>query len=406
MNNVERLRSKLESLHQVIHSPALRQALWHLDLLITVQNSLGESLPKTEECFTLIDMVISSSHKFLEQTYRFCSKKDGELLLTSHSLKQYHRELYPDFDPTVSDYPKIVHDLNLGNLWPRYPYTQHANWHLMTTLQLNPPPILDTLVKLAEGQKSLSAKDLKKFIDETIAGACLHAEHLLQKKNPSEVHLPAPIAKNDPSAFSISSIKSLPLDRCSAVSNKLNNFLKGSRLHSQHPGYLYVKQALAALKMLKVSLQRINGAKDIRELSTWATWSLQQLQESIENVLHTLEYFQDGEASTLHELGQLSEKVGLDMGDLSEQFHQLSYKVRYPAEVLVDTFPAQIIDDLEALKEHPELMQGFQLPSDNKPTILWKLPSKDASPQAITAALAQFIAEGMDFLEKQALPRL
>jgi hypothetical protein len=63
-----------------------------------------------------------------------------------------------------------------------------------------------------------------------------------------------------------------------------------------------------------------------------------------------------------------------------------------------------MIDDVAALRQRPELLDGYQL--QNCPTIFWKMPSEKASPDNIVLRLSQLIADSEEFLRIQALPAL
>jgi hypothetical protein len=155
--------------------------------------------------------------------------------------------------------------------------------------------------------------------------------------------------------------------------------------------------------MLHVSLQKMNTAEDLHTLSAWNIWATQQIQESMENVLHAIEYLQHGMVTTNHEMGKLAESIGLDMEELADAFHHLSYKTRYPVEFLESTPLAKNIDDLEALKLHPEITQGFQVANS---TLLWKQPTEKISLETIKTRLTELITQSEEFLRNKAIPEL
>ncbi len=396
-SSIERLRAKLSHYCEITASPALRQALWHLDALTAFQTSFDRSPLQAKECLAIACGVASCAQKVLEQTYRsLLLKKEGvEALPTSHNLLHYHRE----FDPAFKSYPEIVKKLCSANNWCRYFYSQEANLRVMSTRVVQIPHILSLFVQMAEGQTFLPAA-LKEFVDETIERASLHAESLLKGLDiGSSSSLPpihkAPIAADSHVKIGVNG---------AAVSRALQNFLNRSHLNSRHPAYLYIKQALAALKMLEVSLQKMNKAEDLHALSAWNIWATQQLQESMENVLHAIEYFQYRAVTTDHEMGKLAQDVGLEMGALAEGYHHLSYKTRYPAEFIENTPLAESIDDLEFLKHHPEIMDGFIVKQPT--TLLWKMPSENASLERIEEKLVKQIVQWEEFLLNKAIPLL
>jgi hypothetical protein len=391
---IELLRNQLVSFYQLKPSRALRQAIWHLDSLISIQKSLVKSQKKALDCLTVANAVTYSAQKVLEQSYRFCLKKEGEPLSEIHNLKTYHRM----FDPNYKKYPKVVKDLFLANTWCRYFYTEHKKWHSFTTGIAKVPPILDKFFEMAEDQH-LTALQLEEFVSSTMENVHQHLEYLLQEKKLPNSELSI-FCNNEAMALE----NPLPLTVFDSVGKKLKDLLVVSKLNSRHPVYLRIKQVLAALKMQKVSLEKMNASKDIYAFSTWAVWCLQQLQESTEGVLHSIEYLQNHGMSVEHELKILAKKVNLDMGALGDAYQSLSYKVRYPAEVLVNTVPARIIDDLEALKQHPEIMQGFEI-QDN-PITIWARPSREASPNTIVAKLNPLMIKSEEFLRIQAVPAL
>ncbi len=393
-SSIERLRAKLSHYCEITASPALRQALWHSDALIAFQTSFDRSPLQAKECLSIACGVASCAQKVLEQTYRSLLLKRGADLPTSHNLLHYHRE----FDPAFKSYPEIVKKLCSANNWCRYFYSHEANLRAMSTQVVRIPRILSLFVQMAEG-KTFSPAILREFVDETIERASLHAESLLKGLDiGSSSSLPpihkAPIAADLGQRLVING----------AVSRALQNFLNISHLNSHHLAYLYIKQALAALKMLEVSLQKMNEAKDLYALSAWNIWATQQLHESIEDVLHAIEYFQHGIVTTDHEMGKLAQDVGLEMGGLAEDYHHLSYKTRYPAEFLENTPLAESIDDLEFLKHHPEVMEGFKVKLPT--TLLWKTPSENASLERIWEKLVKQIVQWEEFLLNKAIPLL
>jgi hypothetical protein len=398
--SIEHLKTRLQNLHLTTHSKSLRQALWHLDTLISILNSLEKSQLSAPECLALTDMTINSAQKLLEQIYCFCLKE--EEMTSSHNLRDRHRQ----FDPDCTHFPPSVKELYLANHWFRYFYIYHERAHALTTQQFSPiPPILDTLVEMAEG-RALSPTALETLVKGMIDRARSHAEHLLESVGVPPEDSQLPPVENPPVKLA-----PLQLNVFSSVEKALRTFLTNSHLNSHHPVYLHIKQTLSALKMLETSVRRMNRAKDLHELSIWTVWSVQQVQESIENVLHAIEFFQCGATSIEHELKELSAKVDLKMGSLAEACTQLSYKARYPAEKLVNGSAAQIIDDLEALKQYPDLLIGFGLPivanrSSSLPKMLWKIPSEGVSLEHIMANLTQLMIQSKTFLSDIALPAL
>jgi hypothetical protein len=393
---IERLRAKLSHYCEITRSPALRQALWHLDALIAFQTSFDRSPLQAKECLSIACGVASCAQKVLEQTYRsLLSKKGVADLPTSHNLLHYHRE----FDPNFENCPEIVKKLCSANNWCRYFYSHEANLRAMSTQVVRIPPILSLFVQMAEGKTSSPAV-LREFVDETIERASLHAESLLKGLDISSSSSLPPIHKAPISADSRMKISI----NGAAVSRALQNFLNRSHLNSHHPAYLYIKQALAALMMLQVSLQEMNKAKDLYALSAWNIWATQQLQESMEHVLRAIQYFQNGAVTIDHEMGKLAQDVGLEMEGLAEGYHHLSYKTRYPAEFLENTPLAESIDDLEFLKHHPEIMEGYTVKQPT--TLLWKMPSENASLERIWEKLVKQIVQWEGFLLNKAIPLL
>jgi hypothetical protein len=110
--------------------------------------------------------------------------------------------------------------------------------------------------------------------------------------------------------------------------------------------------------------------------------------------------------SVLHEVKALSEQLGIETGSLGDDISQLSYKARYPVEKTNDnrSVSATMINDLEALKEHPEIEEGYHL--ENPPKTLWAVPSKDASAKKVVAQLAELLAKGEEFLTAKVIPVL
>ena len=396
LSPLERLKLKLRSLHQAAPSRALRQALWHLDSLTVIQNSLTPSKINAPHCLCLAAIVVNSSQKVLEQTYRFCLKEENAPLERTHNLKDYHKK----FEPNYVAFPAIVNDLFLANNWYRYFYAEHTKWYNLTMNLASIPPVLNLLVKIADGQP-LSPPELEKFIEGTIEDVRKHTEFLIKSREESPPHAI--------SMLQLSEIKGPLLKKASfrdfgLASKALEQVLTKSKLYRHHPALLHLKQALAAMKMLKISQEKISQANDVGTFSIWTVWSLQQLQESMENVLHAIEHLQNGETSINHEMESLSAKVGLDFGPLANVYQKLSYKARYPAEVLIESLAAEIIDDLEAIKQFPEILEGFTL--QTLPAMLWTAPRQGLSIEGIAKKLGTCMLQSEEFLRLKVIPLL
>jgi hypothetical protein len=389
ISSIECLRSKLLHLHRANPSRALRQAAWHLDSLIVLQ----KSQKKDRECLALVTMVASSAQKVLEQTYRFCTRQDNASLARVHNLKTYHRI----YDPHSTSYPSEVKKLFLANHWCRYFYTEYEKWDSLKTAVTAVPPLLSSLVEIAEGRNPSRAQ-LDSMIGGTIEAVHKHVEFMLQKQAQDNFQ---PIAfHHEPLALTTLLSGAL----FNSVSKKMGALLTTSKLNPHDPVHLRMKQILSALKMQSTCVENINSCKDISTFSTWTVWNLQQMQEIVEGALHCIEHLQSRQMSTDHEIKELAAKVKVEMGPLAEQFQNLSHKVRYPAEVLVNTIPARIIDDLEALKIHPEIMKGYAL--EPNPAILFADPSEGITPNLIAGKLNKFMQDTEEFLRMKALPAL
>ncbi len=387
LDPLEQLREKMFQIRQGNPSPSLRQALWHLDALISIQQLLDTQSVKAEESLTIFDAAVSSAQKLLEQTYRFC----GGSSQTAHNLKTCHSAC------SSFPYPEIVKELYLANHWTRYFYIQQEKWHSISTQHVETPPLLEELVKLAEGIL-FTQEELRKRVKMLIEKTCRQVEQLLPQT--ALPPLDPPLAKE----VEIQWKAPIEAAGMETVKSCLKAFLADSGFSPQQPVYLYVKQAIAALAMCKDSVARIQAARTPRELATWTSWCLQQVQEGIENVLHAIEYLQEGEASMTHNLQALSEKVGLKMGDLGEACDFLCYKPRYPVENSSEGLGARIIDDVEAFKHHPECLEGFQIVGSSP--FLWKMPSQGLSLDQMGARLESFIKQAEAFLRTQAVPLL
>lgn len=388
LDPLEKLSKKLFNLYQLNDSIPLRQALWHLDALTSIQRS---SDIKEAEALILLDATASAAHKLLEQTYRFCLESRGNSFI-SHNLKKYHLA----FD--TSPYPDIVKQLYLANHWTRYFYIEKEKWSSLTTQVAHTPPLLDDLVNLAEG-KSFAKDHLQNQVLAIIEKTCLQVEKMLLKMNAPahDVFLAQdiPIQVKNP----------ISLDVFEEIKESLDNFLVKAAFPPHHSVYLYVKQAISALSMLKGSLQKIEASKSPREFATWTSFCVQQIQEAMEDVLHAIEFFKEGDVSVLHELKTLSEKLGLEMGELGNACYGLSFKPRYPAENLSDGLGAQIIDDAETLRQCPECQDGFKLMGPS-PKILWKTLDKLVSIPSVMERLMVLIQSSEAFLRTQAVPAL
>ncbi len=385
------LRKKLRELHIKNPSSSLRQAMWHFDHLIVIQGSLAESALATPDQLCLMAAATNYAQKTLEQTYRFCLKQEQAPFTTTHNLKTYHKQL----DPHFSTYPTIVKDLFLANDWHRYFYTQHKKWTSHTTFQVNIPPLLEKLYKIAEGQTG-SVGELNKTVEEMIENTSKHLEILLKQTDVAASDRLSP--REEVQWLK----KAFHEQRFMGIQQTLENFLENFKM--THPVYSTAKQAVASLKILEASIQQMNKANDIGEFSTWAVGSLQQVQESIENVFHCIEYYKKGKISSQHELKTFAGELGINMGSLADNTQELSYKVRYPVENKNNSLSAQIIDDLEALKEFPDLEKGFKL--QTTPKTLWAPPSSEASLSKVVEKMQGLLVETEKFLREKAVPAL
>jgi len=246
-------------------------------------------------------------------------------------------------------------------------------------------------------------QELQHFVNSTIEDTRKHVEFLLQGYFLQSEKTPHLQQANSP--FTALELKeSFNPALFDDVVERLKGLLNSSSYSAHHPTNLGIKQTLAALAMLNVSLQKANESKDIHTFSTWVVWSLQQLQESVENALHLIEYYQGQPMSIQHEIKTLAANVGIEIGPLGDMFQYLSYKTRYPAEMQVDSPTAQLIDDLEALKQYPEIMQGFQLQTVSQ--MLWARPSEKATPDHIVRQLNELMIFTQEFLISKALPKI
>ncbi len=387
LDPLEQLREKMFQIRQGNPSPSLRQMLWHLDALISIQQLVDTKSVKAEESLTIFDAAASSAQKLLEQTYRFC----GGSSQTTHNLKTCHSAC------SASPYPEIVKELYLANHWTRYFYIEQQTLRSISTQHIEMPPLLEELVKLAEGA-SFSPQELQQRVKALIEKTCRQVQQQLPQT--ALPPLDPPLAKE----VAIQWKAPIEAAGMETVKSSLKAFLADAGFSPQQPVYLYIKQAIAALAMCKDSLARIQAARTPRELATWTSWCLQQVQEGIENVLHAIEYLQEGEASVQHDLKALSEKVGLKMGDLAQACDALSYKPRYPVENSSEGLGARILDDVEAFKHHPECLEGFQIVGSSP--FLWKMPSQGLSLDQMGARLASLIKQAEAFLRTQAVPLL
>src|SRR5581483_8031924 len=71
LDSLELLRRKFLTLYHLRPHVFIRQAIWHVDTLITLKETL-KTPAMNKEGLTLLNLTASSAHKVLEQTYRFC----------------------------------------------------------------------------------------------------------------------------------------------------------------------------------------------------------------------------------------------------------------------------------------------------------------------------------------------
>lgn len=390
LDSLEQLRRQLLAIYHTQPSAALRQAVWHLDKLITLKETL-KTPAMNKEGLTVLNLATSSAHKLLEQTYSFCLANRNIRPLSSHNLKNYERAL------GNSSFPEIVQQLHLGNNWPRYFYLEKRKWEFSTQV-VTVPALLQDLVDSADGkvqQKNPIGQKALDMIEKTRA----HVETLLPQLN---IDLPLEYLAED---VSIQPKLRFSPGNFNKVKTELTTFLTQSKLPPHHPAYLHIKQAIAALNILKGSLQAVQVAKTPRELATWVPLCVQQVHEALEDVLCGIEGLREGQVTSLsHDLKKLAAKLGLEMGELADACDHLSYKSRYPAENLSSGLASQIIDDVEALRQFPGYLDGFKLVG--KSPLLWKQPEKDPTLVGVMEKLCTLLKSTQVFLEVKAIPGL
>lgn len=388
----EQLKFKLLHLHDAEPSPILRQVIWHADALKCVQDAYGKSPISSQDYVNYIDTVASGSQKLLELTYRFCLEKKGNPLKV-HNLKQAHRALF-----SSSSYPEIVEELSQANHFTRYFHFYYEEMHSRTTSQVTISPLLQLLVSAAKRPETLKQETLQKWAEETVQKGTSQALLLLKSFSDPKG---SPFIIPDV-ALTVS--EPIKIDKFQNIFDQLKAFLTEKRLVSYHPSALKIKQALSSLTMLKASIEQLNGTQYQHSLASWMAWSLFQLQETVENVLHAIEFFKETEITYIHELKDLAGKLDLEMGTLSEDLRDLSYKPRYPAEHLPEGMSARLIDDAEALRQYPELLEGAKL--SGRPRLLWKLPSSDVSIPSLFGRLTSLLEKTAVFLQVDAISAL
>lgn len=389
LDPLEQLRRHLLAVYHTQPSIAIRQAVWHLEALITLKGALQP--PAMKENLTVLNLAAGSAHKLLEQTYRFCLANRNIQPLSCHNLKNYERAL------GNSSFPHIVHQLYFGDHWTRYFYPQKQKWTFSTQV-VNIPTLLQDLVDTAEGKvqgKNATTQKALDIIEKTRA----YVETMLPQLN---IALPLEYLAED---VAIQPKLRFSPGEFNKVKTELTTFLTESRLPPHHLAYLHIKQAIAALNILKGGLQAVQGAKTPRELATWLSLCVQQVHETLENVLCGIEALREGQISSQsHNLKNLASKLGLEMGELAAACDHLSYKSRYPAENLIDGLGAQIIDDAEALRQVPGYLEGFKVVG--KPPLLWKQLEKDPTLVGVMDKLCTLLKSTKGFLEMKAVPAL
>lgn len=391
INPLERLRRQLFAIFQAKPMISIRQALWHLDTIISIQDALNTSGMNKENSLPILNMTAGSAQKLLEQAYRFCLEIRGITPPVSHNLKDYHKA----HDNT--SYPDIVNKLYLANHWTRYFYLENERWSFSTQV-VKTPTLVQDFVDIAEGAPLRKNPSLTQSAQDIIEKTRILVEKILPKL---DIAFPDSFLAQD-----VPIKVNLPFNpnRFNEIKNSLGVFLAKTSFSHHHPVYLNLKQGIAAIAILKESLQRIKQAKTPRELASWTALCTQQIQETLENILHAIEFLKEGETSTLHDLKKLSSQLGLEMGPLADACHQLSYKSRYPAENLSDGLGAQLIDDIETFRQYPDILESFQ-PVSNF-SMLWKQPTKNLSLPDTMKKLSGLLESTLCFLEMQAIPAL
>ncbi len=384
---LEQLKRQLFTIHAINPAVSVRQALWHLDILMTLKTTTVTA----ENNLAVLNLAGSSAQKLLEQIYRYCLETRGIQAPTSHNLKDYHKAL------ENSPYPDIVQELYLANHWTRYFYTEKDKWSFSAQV-VHIPSLLVDLVAIAEGAPAKKNPSIAQGVQQIIEKTHAHAKKILPQGDASLAK--GFLAEDIPIQFN----PTFNLKCFNKTKNSLSLFLSKASLPRHHPVSLRLKQGIAAMTILTSSLREIQKAKTPRELVTWTSLCVQQTQETLENVLHAVEFFEKGEMSSVHDLQKLSTSLNLQMGPLADACQQLSYKARYPAENLSDGLGAQIIDDVETLRQYPECLEGFNVVG--KTPMLWKPLSKDLSLKEIMARLVKLVEMTEGFLQAQALPAL
>ena len=380
---------KLYETHGKERSVYFEQALWHMERLLSIRSSLEKHPSLTQDMqLNILNAFASSSHKFLEQLYNYLLVKNDQSPLSGHNLKVYHSQTFPQDGP----YPPVVKLLYNANNWTRYFYSIEAKLDLITTQNHRIPLLVKDFISLAANKWEGS---LQERIQEIFNLTVEQGNALLFKGTP-----PAQIgqARDLVNHFEIKNEWNTDfVDTSMILLEKTVDYLD-QNLNSS--GDLYLKQAMASLKMLKNSLTEWNLSKDHTDLVTWSAWSLQQLQESLENTLRAVAELKQIPVTPSHELKTIATELNVDMEELGHDLHRLSWKPRYPANFReVDSKSAKIIDLAEALRMHPELEEGFEITRNPLSTRIWDvIPAQQVTTQKIGEDLFEVLTRGISFL--------
>jgi hypothetical protein len=384
---------KLYALSGSQRSLHLEQALWHMERILSISSSLGKnSSLDIDRQLNLLNASISSSQKFIEQLYNYMLVSQNQAPADVHNLKVCHLKVFPN----TNSYPAAVNHLYNANNWSRYFFIIQMKIQSMTTQNAQPPLLVKDLVSLAEGEWNGSLKErIQTIFNHTVE----HGSSLLFAGiKPSEIGIPKDLKNNI-------QFESIPSEIVDDAIKTLSELAVSLDLGRQDIAAMQLKQAIAALKMLKASLEEWNQSTDHMDLVTWSAWSLQQLQESIENTLRAAAGLHKISVPTSHELEGISTSLGIEMGTLGHDLERLSWKPRYPVKFKdVSNKSAEIIDSMEALRQHPDIEEGFTViknPASNK---IWDvIPREPLSTNLIRKNLLEILEKGLAFLSEVAI---
>lgn len=310
-----------------------------------------------------------------------------------HDLEKLYFHLKPrDF------LPYIISELQFNNYWCRYFHEEFECYRLYQTLTTPIPDILKQFIALAHNPKAISQSQFSQTVERLMQNySALFLELLPSETKPGEI-LPEGLSL---APYKISAIPSQKI-----LKDIFVVFLKEYSLPKTHPIVLLIKQSHDSLQMLDNTIEMLNASTTTREYSLWLNRSLFLLQESLERTLQSLIYLKlNTVLRNCHELETLISHADLHgskhVVSLAAAF-RMNNKTRYPAGTSSLGVVAQLIDQVESIRQNPDKLEGWRQASSKE---MWELP-QEVKLDEIHASLAHLLDLAQTGFLSELLPTL